>query len=129
VRSGNVLRKRVVLRYQAIERCRDKFPIRLMAVNGVQGWPRKKERGRKRQAARPAGLKNHLARDFTAAEPESKWVTDITEIKTTEGKLFLCVVLDLHSKLIVGWPMHHRQDRYMVVRAVEIAVWQRTGNK
>lgn len=38
-------------------------------VIGVQGWPRKKGRGRKRQAARPAGLKNHLARDFTAAEP------------------------------------------------------------
>ena len=102
---------------------------RLMAVNSVQGWPRKKGRGRKRQAARPAGLKNHLARDFTAAEPETKWVTDITEVKTTEGKLFLCVVLDLYSKLIVGWSMHHRQDRYMVVRAVEMAVWQRTGNK
>jgi len=102
---------------------------RLMAVNGVQGWPRKKGRGRKRQAARPAGLKNHLARDFTAAEPETKWVTDISEVTTTEGKLFLCVVLDLYSKLIVGWSMHHRQDRYMVIRAVEMAVWQRTGNQ
>ncbi|PWW40334.1 integrase-like protein [Idiomarina loihiensis] len=51
------------------------------------------------------------------------------EVKTTEGKPFLCVVLDLYSKLIVGWSMHHRQDRYMVVRAVEMAVWQRTGNQ
>jgi len=56
-----------------------------------------------------------------------KWVTDITEISTQEGKLFLCVVLDLFSKLIVGWSMHHRQDRQMVIRAVQMAVWQRQG--
>lgn len=98
---------------------------RLMSLNGIQGWPRRKGRGRKRQAPRPSGLKNHLERDFTALEPESKWVTDITEIATKEGKLYLCVVLDLFSKLILGWSMHHRQDRHMVVRAVEMAVWQR----
>lgn len=50
-----------------------------------------------------------------------KWVTDITEVRTGEGKLFLCVVLDLFSKLVVGWPMHHLQDRQMVIRAVEMA--------
>jgi putative transposase len=98
---------------------------RIMAVNGIQGWPRKKGKGRKRQAARPTGLKNHLERNFIALEPESKWVTDITEVATKEGKLYLCVVLDLFGKLVLGWSMHHRQDRHMVVRAVEMAVWQR----
>nr|WP_095533328.1 IS3 family transposase [Vibrio spartinae] len=98
---------------------------RLMSANGLYGWPRKKGRGAKRQSARPDGLKNHLERDFNALEPETKWVTDITEIGTLEGKLYLCVVLDLFNKLIVGWSMHHRQDRYMVIRAVEMAVWQR----
>lgn len=100
---------------------------RLMATNGIYGWPRKKGRGAKRSSVRPAGLTNHLERNFTAQEPETKWVTDITEVKTQEGKLFLCVVLDLFSKLIVGWSMHHRQDRHMVMRAVEMAVWQRQG--
>mgnify|MGYP003466347595 CR=1 FL=1 len=80
---------------------------RLMAGAGLQGWPRR--------------------RDFSANEPETKWVTDITEILTLEGKLYLCIVLDLFSKLVVGWSMHHRQDRHMVVRAVQMAVWQRTG--
>jgi putative transposase len=98
---------------------------RIMAVNGIQGWPRKKGKGRKRQAARPTGLKNHLERNFIALEPESKWVTDITEVATKEGKLYLCVVLYLFGKLVLGWSMHHRQDRHMVVRAVEMAVWQR----
>ena len=79
---------------------------RLMAVNGIYGWPRKKGRGTKRSSIRPTGLANHLERDFTAQEPETKWVTDITQVATQEGKLYLCVVLDLFSKLIVGWSMH-----------------------
>lgn len=98
---------------------------RLMLANQIQGWPRKKGRGSKRSSIRPSGLKNHLKRNFTALEPETKWVTDITEVNTQEGKLFLCVVIDLFSKLVIGWSMHHRQDRYMVIRAVEMAVWQR----
>jgi putative transposase len=100
---------------------------RLMSINGIQGWPRKKGRGSKRKSVRPDGIKNHLDRDFVATEPESKWVTDITEVATLEGKLYLCVVLDLFSKLVIGWSMHHRQDRHMVTRAVEMAVWQRQG--
>ncbi|WP_343801972.1 IS3 family transposase [Marinobacterium maritimum] len=101
---------------------------RLMSANGIQGWPRKKRRGVRRSSLRPEGIRNHLERDFTALEPNTKWVTDITEITTQEGKLYLCVVIDLFSKLVVGWSMHHRQDRHMVVRAVEMAVWQRKGS-
>lgn len=100
---------------------------RVMADNDIQGWPRKKNKRLGKPGARPDGVRNLLQRDFNALEPESKWVTDITEIGTQEGKLFLCVVLDLFSKLVVGWSMHHRQDRHMVIRAVEAAVWQREG--
>ncbi|WP_446678160.1 IS3 family transposase [Stutzerimonas nitrititolerans] len=102
---------------------------RLMAAERIQGWPRRKRHGFGRAVSgRPAGVKNLLERDFTAQEPERKWVTDITEIATLEGKLFLCVVLDLYSKLVIGWSMHHRQDRQMVIRAVEMAIWQRQGD-
>ena len=102
---------------------------RLMALDGIQGWPRRKKRGQRGQPGLPPpGVENLLERDFTALEPETKWVTDITELKTGEGKLYLCVVVDLFSKLVVGWSMHHRQDRQMVIRAVEMAVWQRQGD-
>jgi len=101
---------------------------RLMAVNGLQGWPRRKKRRFGKPARRPSGVRNLLERNFTALKPESKWVTDITEIATQEGKLFLCVVIDLHNKLVVGWSMHHRQDRHRVIRAVEMAIWQRQGD-
>jgi putative transposase len=101
---------------------------RLMAVNGLRGWPRKKKRGQRgKPSLLPPGIRNHLEWDFVALEPEIKWVTDITELQTDEGKLFLCVVIDLFSKLVIGWSMHHRQDRQMVIRAVEKAVWQRQG--
>lgn len=99
---------------------------RLMAADGLQGWPRPKRRGQRGQPGLPPpGVRNWLERDFTALEPETKWVTDITEIKTDGGKLYLCVVLDLFSQRVMGWSMHHRQDRQMVIRAVQMAVWQR----
>ncbi|WP_152981183.1 IS3 family transposase [Stenotrophomonas koreensis] len=99
---------------------------RLMAAAGLQGWPRPKRRGQRAQPTlTPPGVRNLLERDFSALEPETKWVTDITEIKTQQAKLYLCVVLDLFDQRIVGWSMHHRQDRQMVIRAVQMAVWQR----
>lgn len=102
---------------------------RLMASAGLQGWPRRtKRRFSGKPGARPAGVENRLERNFNASEPETKWVTDITEVVTQEGKLYLCVVLDLYNKLVMGWSMHHRQDRHMVVRAVQMAVWQRQGS-
>ncbi|ONM45298.1 transposase [Halopseudomonas pachastrellae] len=100
---------------------------RLMAKHGIQGGGRRKRGRLGRASNRPLGIQNHLERDFSALEPDTKWVTDITEISTQEGKLFLCVVLDLFSKLIVGWSMHHLQDRLMVIRAVQMAAWQRQG--
>ena len=101
---------------------------RLMAVNGLQGRPRRKKRcPRGTTGATPDGVRNHLERDFKALEPETKWVTDITEFRTNEGKWYLCVVIDLFSKLVMGWSMHHRQDRQLVLNAVEMAVWQRQG--
>lgn len=98
---------------------------RVMAADELQGWPRKKGKRQGRANHRPDGISNLLERDFTALEPETKWVTDNTEIGTQEGKLYPCVVLDLFNKVVVGWAMHDRQDRHMVIRAVEMAVWQR----
>lgn len=103
---------------------------RIMATNGLQGWPRRKKRGIRGKVQLYSPLvENHLNRDFKALEPETKWVTDITEMKTDEGKLYLCVVMDLYHKIIVGWSMHHRQDRHMVLKAVEMAQWQRQTNE
>lgn len=96
---------------------------RLMSAHAIQGWPRKKRRGMGRPNARPVGIPNLVNRHISALEPETKWVTDITELATLEGKLYLCVVLDIFSKVVMDWSIHHRQDRQMAIRAVEMAVW------
>jgi putative transposase len=61
-------------------------------------------------------------------EPNTKWVTDITYIRTAEHWLYLCVVLDLYSGLVVGWSMSSQQDRQLVVQAVLMALWQRPAH-
>jgi putative transposase len=48
---------------------------------------------------------NLLNREFTAQEPNKKWVTDITYIPTMQGWLYLAVILDLYSRMVVGWSM------------------------
>jgi putative transposase len=52
-------------------------------------------------------------------------VTDITYIRTAENWLYLCVVIDLFSGMVVGWSMSHRQTRELVIQAVLMALWQR----
>jgi putative transposase len=112
------------LRY-AGERCGRHRVARLMRRAGLQGVPRRRRWRKKPSGARPNGTRNHLDRDFSAAAPNTKWVTDITYIRTAEHWLYLCIVLDLYSGLVVGWSMSPRQDRQLVVQAVLMALWQR----
>lgn len=48
---------------------------------------------------------NQLDRQFDHPKPDYAWVTDITDIKTHEGWSYLCVVIDLFSRRVVGWSM------------------------
>lgn len=114
------------LRYTG-ERCGRHRVARLMRRAGLQGVPQRRRWRRKTSGAPPAGTQNHLERDFTATAPNTKWVTDITYIRTAEHWLYLCIVLDLYSGVVVGWSMSHRQDCHLVVQAVLMAVWQRPG--
>jgi len=98
---------------------------RLMAKNGLKGIPQRKQWRHKPSGIRPAFVQNHLERDFTATGPNTKWVTDITYIRTAEGWLYLCVVIDLYGGKVVGWSMSTRQDRQLVLQAVLMACWQR----
>lgn len=98
---------------------------RLMAADGLAGVPQKRRWRHKAPGARPTHVRNHLQRDFVALEPNTKWVVDITFIKTGEGWLYLCAVLDLYSIKIVGWSMSTVQDRHLVLKAVMMACWQR----
>ncbi|WP_460437323.1 IS3 family transposase, partial [Ancylobacter sonchi] len=68
---------------------------------------------------------NTLDRQFDAEAPDKAWVTDITYIRTHEGFAYLAVVIDLFSRLVVGWSMQARQTTNVVLQALLAAVWRR----
>lgn len=68
---------------------------------------------------------NLLEQDFTASAPNRKWVSDITYVATDEGWLYVAVVLDLYSRLVVGWSMSERMTTKLVADALTMAIWRR----
>jgi len=78
----------------------------------------------RRDATHPVAP-NTLHRDFTALEPNKKWVTDITYIPTAQGWLYLAVILDLYSRIVVGWSMSGNCDEKLVERALDMALARR----
>lgn len=80
---------------------------------------------KRKPTLRPDNIQNHLERDFSASESDTKWVTDITYIRTGEGWLYLAVVVDLFCGQVVGWSMSQRMDRQLVIRAVLMALWKK----
>jgi len=65
---------------------------------------------------------NLMNRDFEADRPNQKWVVDISYIWTREGWLYLAVVLDLHSRRVIGWAVSDRMKRDLAIRALEMAI-------
>lgn len=78
----------------------------------------------KRDATHPVAP-NVFNRECTAAEPNTKWVTDITSIPTTQGWLSLAVMLDLYSRAVVGWSMSDCCDEALAENALNMAVARR----
>lgn len=68
---------------------------------------------------------NRLERNFTAEQPNQKWATDISYLPTTEGWLYLAVVLDLYSRKVIGWAMRETLHTGLVIAALEMAETRR----
>ncbi len=65
---------------------------------------------------------NVLDRNFTAHLPNQKWAGDISYIWTAEGWLYLAVMIDLHSRRVVGWAVSNRLKRDLALQALNRAV-------
>ena len=65
---------------------------------------------------------NLLDQDFTADGPNQKWAGDISYIWTSEGWLYLAVILDLYSRRVIGWAVSNRMKRDLAIRALDMAV-------
>ena len=83
---------------------------RLMKDNEMSGRPSGRRSRYKSKARRPAAA-DLLRRDFTADAPNCRWVSDLSEFETAEGKLHLGMVKDLYDGTIVGHKMGDRQTR------------------
>jgi len=80
---------------------------------------------KKRGLSRRPGPPVHddlVERDFTAEAPNELWLTDITEHRTREGKLYCCVVKDVFSNRIVGYATDARMTSQLAVSALHHAV-------
>ncbi len=65
---------------------------------------------------------NLLDRDFNADKPNQKWAGDISYVWTREGWLYLAVILDLHSRRVIGWAVSNRMKRDLAIRALKMAI-------
>lgn len=115
----------VELRAQGIACSKQRVARIMREMELVAKRPRHKPIGtRRRQGAIPAP--NLLNRSFTALSPNEKWVSDTTSIWTAEGWLYVAVILDLFSRLVVGWAMGATNDEELVRLALEMALVRRS---
>lgn len=98
---------------------------RLMRENGlVARQKRRFKRTTDSEHAWPIA-QNLIAQDFSADSPDKKWGADISYIWTAQGWLYLAVVLDLHSRRVVGWVTSDRLKRSLAVAALRRAIANR----
>ena len=94
---------------------------RLMRGAGLTGIPKKRRLYRK-PVRTESNIPDLLQREFSAKQPNRAWVTDITEFRTGEGKLYLCVIKDLYDGMVVSWKTQARPTADLVVSTVKWAV-------
>lgn len=99
---------------------------RLMRENGIAGrFARRFCRTTVRDETH-AVADNILNREFRTDAPNKVWVTDITYIPTSEGWLYLAVILDLFSRRVVGWSMADHLRTELPMKALEMAIGNRS---
>ena len=111
------------------------FPVgrwktaQLMKEAGVWVRYKKKYKATTNSEHKKPVFKNELKQNFKCDQPNQAWVGDITYIWTTEGWLYLAVVIDLYSRKVVGWSMSSRMKASLVCDALQMAIWQRNPPK
>jgi len=98
-----------------------------MRRQGLRGRKVKRNKGLTRQDKTAPKFPDLLKRDFTAAAINTRWVGDITEIPTAEGKLYLATVIDLCSRRLLAAPTSEHPNAELACDAIRMAVAVRGG--
>ena len=101
----------------------------LMKLAGVTAKQRKRFKATTDSSHRLPVSPNLLNRRFSVITPNCVWVGDITYVWTSEGWLYLAVVIDLYSRRIVGWSMNKYMSRHLVMDALTMAIWRRKPSR
>jgi putative transposase len=96
---------------------------RLMRTHGIRGAKRRRKPWRTTigdpRATRPPDL---VQRDFTASAPNVLWVSDFTYLRCWEGRVFFAFVIDVYSRMIVGWQFADHMRADLVLDALRMAL-------
>ncbi len=95
---------------------------RLMRLNGIKPVRTRRHKVTIDSNHRLGVAANWLDGNFVAAAPNQKWAGDITYVWTSEGWLYLAVILDLHSRRVVGCAVSDRMKKDLAIRALDMAV-------
>jgi transposase InsO family protein len=98
---------------------------RICSDNGWWSAFGKKKRGKNGKRPGPPVHDDLVQRNFTASDANELWLTDITEHRTGEGKLYLCAIKDVYSNRIVGYSIDSRMKSQLAVTALNNAVARR----
>ncbi|MDP3894819.1 IS3 family transposase, partial [Nocardioides sp.] len=99
---------------------------RLMRDEGLRGIPREKTRkttiGDGAETERPEDL---VKRRFVATGPNQLWVADLTYVRTHAGWTYVAFVLDVFSRMIVGWQVSTSLRTDLALDALDMGLWTR----
>ena len=101
----------------------------LMKLAGVRAKQRKRFKATTDSNHRLPVAPNLLNRSFSVTTPNCVWVGDITSIWTSEGWLYLAVVIDLYSRRLVGWSMNKYISKHLVMDALTMTIWRRKPSR
>lgn len=106
-------------------RANHKRVARLMRQQGFRGVGGPGRKYRPAPGPHRAPAPDLIRRDFTADGPNERWVADLTEFPTLEGKLHLAAIVDLFSNRVVGWAIGPRRTAELAVDALVMAISRR----
>ena len=98
---------------------------KLMKANGLHARGKRKFKATTNSNHTLPVSPDLLERNFSTPEPNRVWTGDITYVRTEEGWLYLAVVIDLFSRQVVGFAMHERMTRQLVIDALRMAWFRR----
>jgi len=112
------------LKEEGMSVCRHRV-ARIMRLHGWRAKAARKFKATTNSNHKLPVAPNLLQQNFVANKPNEKWVSDITYVWTEEGWLYLATVMDLYSRMIVGWSMSERMTSKLVIDALQMAVGRR----